>query len=183
MLTAKDVAAEIIRSSSEPLGRAKIMKLLYYAQAWNLAWTGKPLFSDSIEAWDMGPVVKSVWAELKHEQQVIYMSTPGPADKAVIDSVTDYYGRFTGKQMIEMTHREDPWIHAYNPGPMGQSGIKKVEVSDMRKFFSRRSLTGAAGPKKPARGTMSTMPKSELHKLAQVAIAQRHGALDLLAKS
>ena len=39
----------------------KLQKLLYYAQAWHLAHFGSPLFSDDIEAWQYGPVIKSIY--------------------------------------------------------------------------------------------------------------------------
>jgi uncharacterized phage-associated protein len=37
----------------------KLQKLLYYTQAWYLAFTGQPLFSESIEAWVHGPFPRS----------------------------------------------------------------------------------------------------------------------------
>lgn len=39
----------------------KLHRLLYYSQAWHLAWEGKPLFDDEIQAWANGPVVASIY--------------------------------------------------------------------------------------------------------------------------
>ncbi|MGH2922383.1 MAG: Panacea domain-containing protein, partial [Gaiellaceae bacterium] len=39
----------------------KLQKLLYYCQVWHLVWEGKPLFSERIEAWSNGPVVRDIY--------------------------------------------------------------------------------------------------------------------------
>src|SRR3712207_5542810 len=67
---AADVAAEIrARLGGVPV--KKLHKLLYYCQGHHLAATGQPLFSESVSAWDMGPVVGQLW---KSEQEL------GPAE-------------------------------------------------------------------------------------------------------
>ena len=65
MATARDVAAAIRDHCGTDLGDTKLHKLLYYSQAWHCVWTGEPLFSDTIEAWDNGPVVADLWREKK----------------------------------------------------------------------------------------------------------------------
>ncbi|WP_340375862.1 type II toxin-antitoxin system antitoxin SocA domain-containing protein [Streptomyces sp. SS7] len=34
----------------------KLQKLVYYCQAWHLAWEGRALFPEAIQAWASGPV-------------------------------------------------------------------------------------------------------------------------------
>lgn len=34
----------------------KLQKLVYYCQAWHLAWEGRALFPEAIHAWASGPV-------------------------------------------------------------------------------------------------------------------------------
>ncbi|MDQ1633589.1 MAG: hypothetical protein QOJ32_398 [Frankiaceae bacterium] len=60
MTSARDVAAEL-RQRLPDVGVKKLHKLLYYAQGHHLAALGRPLFSESISAWDMGPVVGEFW--------------------------------------------------------------------------------------------------------------------------
>lgn len=62
MSSARDVAAYLERLGVRD--RLELQKLLYYAQAWHLAWEGVPLFPETIRAWDRGPVVGEVWYEL-----------------------------------------------------------------------------------------------------------------------
>ena len=59
MTTAYEIASHI-RSRHKFSGEIQMHKLLYYAQAWSLAWDGAPLFEDRIEAWKNGPVVPSL---------------------------------------------------------------------------------------------------------------------------
>jgi len=65
MATAMEVADYIIRKF--PVDNLTLQKLLYYSQATHLVMRDrKPLFDDEIEAWDIGPVVPSVYNKYKH---------------------------------------------------------------------------------------------------------------------
>ncbi len=61
-VSAHDVAREIRRRLSG-IGSLKLHKLLHYIQGFHLALTGKPLFSERIEAWTNGSVVARLWRE------------------------------------------------------------------------------------------------------------------------
>jgi uncharacterized phage-associated protein len=61
---AREIAAAL-RERLPGLGTVKLHKLLYYCQGHHLATFGEPLFSDTISAWDMGPVVGTLWREEK----------------------------------------------------------------------------------------------------------------------
>jgi hypothetical protein len=58
----RDIAAELVRRDPE-LARdwTKLNALLYYCQAWHLAWSGRPLFTDAILARADGPYVTGVF--------------------------------------------------------------------------------------------------------------------------
>ena len=55
MATVFDVAQYILEKHGE-MTAMKLQKLVYYAQAWHIAWTDGPLFDNRIEAWADGPV-------------------------------------------------------------------------------------------------------------------------------
>ena len=55
-----DVAEHILATSGE-MTTMKLHKLLYYSQAWHLAWDGVPMFDDQIQAWANGPVVPAIY--------------------------------------------------------------------------------------------------------------------------
>lgn len=107
-VSAHDVAREI-RDRLPSVGRVKVHKLLYYCQGWHLTWTGKPLFREPIEAWSNGPVIADFWADEQHDRGVPPPQTLSAEQQSIVDYVLERYGRMTGKQLITMTHSEDPW--------------------------------------------------------------------------
>jgi uncharacterized phage-associated protein len=44
MANVHDVAAYILEKVGEPISTMKLQKLVYYSQAWHLAWDEEPLF-------------------------------------------------------------------------------------------------------------------------------------------
>jgi uncharacterized phage-associated protein len=67
-----DIANKIIHFVSDSnagdlISNMKLQKLLYYQQGFHLAYFGKPLFEEDIEAWMYGPVVPSVYSHFKTE--------------------------------------------------------------------------------------------------------------------
>jgi len=95
----------------------KLNKLLYYAQGLYLAKTGKPLFADSIEAWEYGPVVPAIYQRYK-----VCGSNPIAAegkDVSGLFSEDEYdtlldtareYGKYTASYLVSKTHNPDtPW--------------------------------------------------------------------------
>ncbi len=47
------------------LSPMKLQKLLYYAYGWWMGYKNERLFNEAIEAWNYGPVVRSVYHEFK----------------------------------------------------------------------------------------------------------------------
>jgi len=43
----------------------KLQKLVFYAHAWSLVMTNKPLVTDKVFAWPYGPVIESIYHEFK----------------------------------------------------------------------------------------------------------------------
>ncbi len=110
-VSAHDVAVELRRRLPD-VGSVKVHKLLYYAQGWHLRWFGEPLFNERIEAWTNGPVVAELWlAEDKRGGAPRPLGLDG-IQLATVGYVVSRYGAFTGRQLIRLTHTEDPWRHA-----------------------------------------------------------------------
>lgn len=53
------------RERGELLTNLKLQKLLYYADAWNLALRDRPLFEEKFKAWVHGPVLTSQYHRFK----------------------------------------------------------------------------------------------------------------------
>lgn len=116
--------------------RAKLHKLLYYCQAWSLVWDGQPLFQEPIEAWTNGPVCAAVWRGQPAPGELSF------AELETIDAVLGLYGRLNGTQLIELTHREGPWLAA-RAGIANEERADEVISTDvMRAYYSKLPTTG-----------------------------------------
>lgn len=131
-VSAHDVAAEL-RARQPGMPVKKLHKLLYYCQGHHLAVHGEPLFDDTIDAWDMGPVVAGLWRAEKHGTP-----TPEPAElgEAALNTVgytLSRYGALTGKDLENLTHSEDPWRNADNARQRGHS--PRIEHDQIAQYF------------------------------------------------
>lgn len=138
MADVKEVAKYIINRL--PVDNLKLQKLLYYSQAVYLVLhEGNPLFSDDIEAWIYGPVVRSIYKEYKkhgvdiikqnQEEQISLTSDEIEA----IDFALEYYGRFTGPELINRTHQEAPWKSNFD----SSNNHKVIPNTDIYNYYKQ----------------------------------------------
>ena len=80
MVSAKDVVNFFVMCSAHPerMTNMRANKLAYYSQAWSIVRLGRPLFQDSIEAWEHGPVIQSIYRAYS-----AYRNNPIPAPENV----------------------------------------------------------------------------------------------------
>lgn len=110
-MSAHDVAAAI-RHRLPGVGTMKLHKLLYYCQGHHLAQVGRPLFGETISAWDNGPVVGTLWkAEATGEPTSASEQLDNDA-LGTVEYVLGRYGALSGADLSRLTHQEDPWVHA-----------------------------------------------------------------------
>jgi uncharacterized phage-associated protein len=132
-VSARDVAAAL-RERLPGLGTVKLHKLLYYCQGHHLATFGEPLFSDTISAWDMGPVVGTLWREEKDGRPP--EALPGELGEAELNTVgyvVSRYGRMTGRELEILTHGEAPWLRADRDRRPGAS--TRIELPWIEEYF------------------------------------------------
>ena len=102
--TAHDVAAYTLNRLG-PMRAMKLEKLVYYGQAWHLAWVGAPLFAEAIEAWKGGPIVRALWNRHKgrdvvhkwngnHEGNIVMHQQMAPSQ------VADYVGKDAAEKLL-----------------------------------------------------------------------------------
>jgi uncharacterized phage-associated protein len=126
MISALDVAWYLVQKGNgdSSLTQLKLQKLCYYAQGFYLAKYGMSLFSETIEAWDYGPVVP----ELRELHSCRGADTISPEEAAfgnpisdiaiidVLDKVWIQFGHHSAGKLVDMTHVESPWREAYKVG-------------------------------------------------------------------
>ena len=135
-VSASDVAAEL-RRRVPGIGTKKLHKLLYYCQGHYLATFKAPLFADTLSAWDMGPVVGSLW---HHEKECGPEDATVLMDESVLNTigyVLNRYGALSGSDLEHLTHSEDPWLSADKDRPPGTSA--RIELDSIEAYFDRQT--------------------------------------------
>ena len=120
---AVEVAEYIIGYANQKnysISNLKLQKILYFTQAQFLVALGYPCFIDVIEAWDFGPVVRSVYNQYKRYGSAnIYSGDMSletemkEIEKDSIQLIIDKCVNFSANQLVEITHNQDPWKNAY----------------------------------------------------------------------
>ncbi|BDI29436.1 hypothetical protein CCAX7_14870 [Capsulimonas corticalis] len=122
---------ELANIENKPISPMKLHKLLYFAHGWHLAITGQPLLDESIEAWNYGPVVHTIYQEFKEfgNSPITTFATvfkkgsrtgfevaklPEGAEyelaRKILKRVWDVYKDYTALQLSSMTHEKGtPW--------------------------------------------------------------------------
>ncbi len=146
MLHAEDVASIIVARSPGAVDRMKLLKLLYYVQAWHLAITDECAYPEKTKAWVEGPVVPQVWHAFKDhetrrpENQNLSTLEVSHTLSSVIDAVLATYGHMTGKQLSQLTHDELPWAEARGGRPASEPCSDEVSVETMARFYRTHNL-------------------------------------------
>lgn len=110
-----------------PMSHLKLQKLLFYCDAYHLAYFDKQLISDKFEAWVHGPVSRKVYRNLS-DKSILYADLSfspieginedecfnelASIQQEFISSVLEDLHTWTGLQLEIATHREEPWIAA-----------------------------------------------------------------------
>jgi uncharacterized phage-associated protein len=131
MISAHDVAREL-RDRLPDLGIVKLHKLLYYCQAWFLAWAEIPMFREQIEAWDNGPVVADLWHDEDKQRPAPQAQDLTNEMLVVLGYVVSRYGHLSGRELIDLTHAEPPWQFAYEP-----AANVVIWHEDMTRYFRK----------------------------------------------
>ncbi|MGF0310986.1 Panacea domain-containing protein [Rhodococcus sp. IEGM1428] len=146
MANVHDVAAAILKFHGRPMSAMKLQKLVYYSQAWNLAWTNQALFDDRIEAWRNGPVTTSLYRA--HRGMFEVSDWPqgdptrlSPNESAVVGAVVSTYGPLSARALSDQTHRERPWKISRGSVAEGERSNAVISPSVMRDYY--RALSQA----------------------------------------
>ncbi len=138
-----DVAAYILKKK-ETMTTMKLQKLINYSQAWSLVWDEKPLFEEKIEAWANGPVVRNLFDYHRGMYEISEMPIGNPRlldqnQQETVDAVLEYYGHRSAQWLIDLSHMEDPWIHARKGLPPLERGNRVIPLDAMAHYYSSLS--------------------------------------------
>jgi uncharacterized phage-associated protein len=132
---------KVAQSNGIPLTPMQVLKLVYISHGWQLGLYGRPLINESIEAWQYGPVVPSVYHRYKRFGSNFISDIPNcfpegfdPSEVSTIEQVFKGYGRRSGISLSSLTHEPGtPWSQTVQ-----QSGIGAVISNDLIEDYYRR---------------------------------------------
>lgn len=144
--SAQDVANYFLSLKDEDSGdlisNLKLQKLIYYAQGLHLALMHSPLFSESLVAWEHGPVVDSLYHKYKEHGAG---DIPKPTDYEIeiidegtqdlLDEVWIVFGQFSGWKLTNMTHEEAPWKEAFE-----KCQGSEISHESLKEYFSTQLI-------------------------------------------
>lgn len=122
--------------AGDAITNLKLQKLVYYAQGFYLAITGRRLFNEQLEAWQHGPVVPELYHKYKQygfqalepDQDFQIASIDGDT-RDILDEVYNVYGQFSAWKLRDLTHQEPPWLNAKE-----RTG-NTITTEDLKAFF------------------------------------------------
>jgi len=139
-----------VTEAGENLNLLKLQKLLYYTQAWHLAFYGKTAFDGKFQAWIHGPVNRTIYDRFSRNRSLYSEITeddvqPGFDSRKIpkplrshIDIVLETYAKFSGSQLEEISHRETPWQSARRGYRPSQRCEVVIDESVMKDYYKSR---------------------------------------------
>jgi uncharacterized phage-associated protein len=138
------VILRLSEGGDKTLNSLKLQKLLYYIQSWHLAFHKKPIIQDSFQAWVHGPVNREVFDRFKDRMLFFPIIEDDILDKEIsqkisdedklhIDLVLESYSKFSGVELEQMTHGEEPWLKArsgFRPNERCEVKIDEILMGD-----------------------------------------------------
>lgn len=115
---------ELSKQENIPVTNMKLQKLVYIAHGFSLASLSKPLFTDDIRALKWGPVIMSLYNEVKHfgnqpidekiklsaQDEVIDLSNNQSVETVIVKFVWNRYKNYSAAQLSSITHQKGtPW--------------------------------------------------------------------------
>ena len=127
---AVDVAKYMVTycvQKSTPISNLKLQKMLYYAWIDYYNKTKQYLFSDSICAWQFGPVVPEVYYEFcAYGGSPIYQEfsvSIEEQDINILNNIIDKYRTISANELVERSHKPGgAWEHIFENG----AGLRSV---------------------------------------------------------
>lgn len=113
----------------------KLQTMLYFAQRECLAIVGEPLFEESFENWEEGPVLPELhffFEEGYVPFEPLETKKLTEREQFILDRIVFAYGQYEGWYLADMARREASWRRS-RTGPAAESAEPKLlELADIR---------------------------------------------------
>jgi uncharacterized phage-associated protein len=140
MAAVRDVAQYVLESSGE-MTAMKLQKLVYYSQAWHIAWTDNVLFPERIEAWKDGPVCPDLFRLHAKAFRVSKLRGGNSQhlcadERDTVDRVLKHYAGKSPQWLSDLTHLEAPWRDARRGLSSGAPSNAEITPQAMGTYYA-----------------------------------------------
>jgi len=180
MVEATNLARWVLRHSGRPVSHLKLQKLAFYCFGAASAYDLDTLIGDvRFEAWEHGPVNRSVYNEYKAfgatpiDPPSTCVEYPAEVTRVLADSLA-IYGSLDAWSLRQQSHLEEPWIASW------KTGATEIAPDTIKAHFRRKFLDGAVTwPEYLADAGSLRLDRIPVHQfvsLHELADAFRHAA-------
>lgn len=134
------------------MSHLKIQKILFYIQAYHLAYFDEPIIDDNFEAWVHGPISRKVYNSAKDlsilHSEIQFVLDEGEEDPneivsetltqtqiELVNDVIEELKDLSGLQLENMTHSEFPWINARKGYDFGERCNVVISNEIIKNFY------------------------------------------------
>lgn len=136
----------------EPIPKFKIRNMVYYRQAWSLAWDDTKLFDEDFEI-TYGGIACKILLD-KHKDLIIIgkdslkeinIESVFTKDQLeTMDSVINYYGNKDPFWLSELVRKENPWLETTEKYNQDKSNGKIIDKNLIKEYY--KNLKGDVKP-------------------------------------
>lgn len=145
-----DLLADFVLFKFGPMSHLKLQKLLFYCEAYHLAYFGQSLINEEFEAWVHGPVCRELFNTFR-DKSLLYSDLahtgPDPTEDisnaitsdqySLLDEVLSGLSEWTGPELERATHNEAPWKEARNGLGPADRCTAVISKDRMEEFYKK----------------------------------------------
>ncbi|MCF0212066.1 MAG: DUF4065 domain-containing protein [Bacteroidales bacterium] len=143
--------AQYILKHYGPMSHLKLQKLLFYCDAYHLAYFDEELISEQFEAWVHGPVCRVVFDSLK-DKSLLYsdiqysdigvnedyhFSLLSTIQQEFVNSILLQLSPWTSLELENATHCESPWIEARKGFASGDKCHVAIDKELTKQYYKK----------------------------------------------
>lgn len=121
----------------KPITNLTLQKMLYYVQGYYLKKYNEPMFDNTMEAWQYGPVVPDVYFIYKDNRKEVIKGVAmkdekviSKEDKIFLNSLLQQLIKINPWALVRKTHSEKPWDKNF----INEMNVE-IPISDMEEYF------------------------------------------------
>ena len=131
------------KESGDVITHLKVQKLLYFSEAWCQVSLDRELFSEDMEAWAHGPVVREVFNQFSGAGWEPLSVTGNVAEldedvRNVLTQVLEAYGNVSAKTLEHLTHQDCPWKEARGTLSPEARCSNIISKQSIREYFVKK---------------------------------------------